>query len=217
MQGGSRYQDLLYVIMNTMEKSKNPPNAVLLTLPGWLNNLLAGPDIVIVDPGERMRWVIRLSRLNVEQASGGPFAAAVFESDSGRLLGAGVNRVEPLNCSPAHAEIMAIAFSQQKMKTYDLGANAAAATELVTSSQPCLMCLGATLWSGVTRLAYSASAVDVTAILGFDEGPLPAAWAQELEKRGIAVDAEILRAEAATVLELYKKKLGTIYNSRKGF
>ncbi|MCK7474293.1 MAG: hypothetical protein MZV49_13640 [Rhodopseudomonas palustris] len=43
----------------------------------------------------------------------------------------------------------------------------------MTSSQPCLMCLGATLWSGVTRLTYGAAAADVTAILGFDEGPLP--------------------------------------------
>jgi tRNA(Arg) A34 adenosine deaminase TadA len=79
------------------------------------------------------------------------------------------------------------------------------------------MCLGATLWSGVTRLVFGATAADVTAILGFDEGPLPAAWIQELQKRGIAVEAGLLRAEAVAVLGLYTKKLGTIYNSRKGF
>ncbi len=111
---------------------------------------------------------------------------------------------------------MAIAFAQQKMKTYDLGANAAEPTELVTSSQPCLMCLGAVLWSGVTRLTYAATAADVTSILGFDEGPLPAAWPEELQKRGITVAAEFLRGEAVAVLELYKKKQGTVYNSRQG-
>jgi tRNA(Arg) A34 adenosine deaminase TadA len=78
------------------------------------------------------------------------------------------------------------------------------------------MCLGAVLWSGVTRLAYGAAAADVTAILGFDEGPLPAAWPQELQKRGITVEKEILRAEAVVVLELYKRKQRTIYNSRQG-
>jgi tRNA(Arg) A34 adenosine deaminase TadA len=190
---------------------------VLLTLPDWLNDLLAGPGIVIADRAERMAFVIDLSRRNVEHASGGPFAAAVFESNSGRLLGAGVNRVEPLNCSPAHAEMMAVAFAQKNLRTWDLGSDAAHPAELLASSQPCLMCLGATLWSGVTRLAFAASAADVTAILGFDEGPLPAAWPQELEKRGIAVEAGIRRAEAAAVLELYKNKQGTVYNSRAGF
>jgi tRNA(Arg) A34 adenosine deaminase TadA len=192
-------------------------SAVILTLPAWLEKILAEKDIVIPDPEERMRWVIGLSRQNVENASGGPFAAAVFASHSGQLLGAGVNRVEPLHCSPAHAEMMAVAFAQENLHTWDLGSDAATPAELVTSSQPCLMCLGAVMWSGVTRLIYGAAAADVTSILGFDEGPLPADWQGELLKRGIKVAGEILRKEAAVVLELYKKKQGTVYNSRKGF
>lgn len=199
-----------------MKPEKDPISGVLLTLPAWLEKQMAAESPVFPAAEARMRWVIELSRRNVESGSGGPFAAAVFDQGSGRLLGAGVNRVEPLNCSPAHAEVMAVAFAQQKMKTYDLGANAAAPTELVTSSQPCLMCLGAVLWSGVTRLAYAATAADVTSILGFDEGPLPRDWQGELNRRGIAVEAEFLRAEAAAVLELYKKKQGTVYNSRRG-
>jgi tRNA(Arg) A34 adenosine deaminase TadA len=153
----------------------------------------------------------------VENGSGGPFGAAVFASAGGRLLGAGVNRVEPLTCSPAHAEMMAVAFAQKNLRTWDLGSDAACPAELLASSQPCLMCLGAVLWSGVTRLAYGAVAADVTASLGFDEGPLPADWRQELQKRGIAVEGETLRAEAVSVLELYKKKQGTVYNGRQGF
>jgi len=192
------------------------PNAVTLKLPLWLNRMLAH-EIVIPDPEERMRWVIELSRQNVEHASGGPFAAAVFDSANGKLLGAGVNRVEPLHCSPAHAEMIAVALAQKNLRTWDLGNDAALPTQLVTSSQPCLMCLGATLWSGVIRLTYAATAADVTAILGFDEGPLPADWQGQLLKRGIMVEGEILRGEAAVVLELYKKKQGTVYNSRKGF
>jgi len=189
---------------------------VLLTLPAWLEKMLAEKEIVIPDPEERMRWVIELSRRNVEHASGGPFGAAVFARNSGRLLGAGVNRVEPLNCSPAHAEMVAVAFAQKNLRTWDLGSDAASPTELLASSQPCLMCLGAVLWSGVTRLAYGAVAADVTSILGFDEGPLPDDWRGELLKRGIAVEGEILRGDAAAVLELYKEKQGTVYNSRKG-
>jgi len=189
------------------------PTSVTLTLPAWLDKLLAKP-LLLPDPQQRMRWVIELSRLNVENASGGPFAAAVFERETGRLLGAGVNRVEPLNLSPAHAEMMAIAFAQKMTKSFDLD-SFGAGSELLTSSQPCLMCLGAVLWSGVTRLTYAAAAADVAGILGFDEGPLPRDRPGELNKRGITVAGETLRAEAVEVLELYKKKQGTVYNSRR--
>jgi len=200
-----------------MNKADHPADGVLLTLPPWLEDMISGRDIVIPDPEERLRWVIGLSRRNVEQASGGPFAAGVFAAPKGRLLAAGVNRVEPLSLSPAHAEIMAIAFAQKRLQHWDLGRDAALPTELVTSSQPCLMCLGAVLWSGVTNLIYGATAVDVTSILGFDEGPLPAAWPQEMLNRGIKVEGGRLRGEAVAVLELYKSKQGTVYNSRKGF
>ena len=200
-----------------MNHEEDPARGVLLTLPAWLEEMTAGQEIIIPDPEERMRWIIELSRRNVEQASGGPFAAGVFVSESGRLLAAGVNRVEPLSQSQAHAEIMAIAFAQKRLQTWDLGQDAAVPTELVASSQPCLMCLGAILWSGVTRLSYGAAAADVSAILGFDEGPLPPGWPQELLKRGIKVESGSLRDEAIAVLELYKSKRGTVYNSRKGF
>ena len=200
-----------------MKNNASACRGVLLTLPAWLEELTSAKDIVIPDPEERLRWVIGLSRRNVEHGSGGPFAAGIFAADSGRLLAAGVNRVEPLGLSPAHAEIMAIAFAQKRLQNWDLGHNAAVPTELVTSSQPCLMCLGAVLWSGVTNLIYGAAAADVSAILGFDEGPLPADWPRELQKRGIKVEGGRLRGEALAILELYKKKRGTVYNSRQGF
>jgi tRNA(Arg) A34 adenosine deaminase TadA len=189
------------------------PTSVTLTLPAWLNEMLR-KEPELRDPETRMRWVIGLSRRNVAERTGGPFAAAVFERETGRLLGAGVNRVEPLNLSPAHAEIVACAFAQKKMKTYDLN-SLGSGSELVTSSQPCLMCLGAILWSGVTRLTYAATAADVQGILGFDEGPLPRDWPGELNKRGITVAGEFLRAEAVAILELYKQSQGTVYNSRR--
>jgi tRNA(Arg) A34 adenosine deaminase TadA len=201
-----------------MSENNGPGSGVLLTAPGWLEDMASSGEIVIPDPEERLRWVIGLSRRNVEEGSGGPFAAAVFASKSGRMLASGVNRVEPLGVSPAHAEIMAIAFAQKRLGQRDLGHDAANPLELVASSQPCLMCLGAVLWSGVTSLVYGAEAADVESVLGFDEGPLPADWTDELRKRGISVrGGGTLRGEAVAVLELYKKRGGTVYNSRQGF
>jgi hypothetical protein len=45
----------------------------------------------------------------------------------------------------------------------------------------------------------------------FDEGPLPADWTGELERRGIAVARDILRDEACAVLQSYGEQGGTFY------
>lgn len=68
-----------------------------------------------------MSAVIKFSRLNYERGTGVPFAAGVFERDTGRLVAIGVNRVMAHNCSSAHAEIMALSLAQKILCTYDLG------------------------------------------------------------------------------------------------
>ncbi|WP_217995186.1 hypothetical protein [Methylogaea oryzae] len=73
------------------------------------------------------------------------------------------------------------------------------------------MCLGATLWSGVKSLLCGARDEDARAI-GFDEGPKPADWADQLRRRGIAVTRDVMRDEACKVLQRYKNQGGTIYN-----
>jgi tRNA(Arg) A34 adenosine deaminase TadA len=187
-----------------------------LHLPAWALRFLPPPESPFQSLDARMAFVIELSRQNVMHASGGPFAAAIFERDSGRLVAAGVNRVEPLNCSSAHAEIMAIALAQKSLGTFDLGGPNRPVHELVTSAQPCLMCLGASLWSGVRRIACGASGRDVESILGFDEGPVPKRWKAEVRRRGIELVTGLRRHDACRVLELYREQSGTIYNSRKG-
>jgi len=83
---------------------------------------------------------------------------------------------------------------------------------LVSSCEPCAMCLGATLWSGVTGLVCGATREDAMAV-GFDEGPVFAeSWAY-LEGRGVRTTRGVLRAEAAAVLELYRASGGPIYNA----
>jgi len=73
------------------------------------------------------------------------------------------------------------------------------------------MCLGATLWSGVTRVVFSATREDATGS-GFDEGPVFADSYRYLEHRGITIERGRLRKEGAAVLELYVERGGPIYN-----
>ena len=158
-----------------------------------------------------MRFVIELARLNVDRKTGGPFGAGIFEREGGRLIAIGVNQVESSNCSIAHAEILAIALAQKTVGTYDLGGEQGAAYELVTSTEPCVMCLGAVCWSGVKRVVCGARDEDARRI-GFDEGPKPPNWVGALESRGISVVRDILRKQAAAVLAEYRERGGRIYN-----
>jgi len=186
---------------------------IVLELPQWLRALVDERQDQVFDGVEmRMRFVIELARLNIEHGTGGPFGAAIFEADSGRLLATGVNLVEPAHCSIAHAEMVAIALAQQTIGSYDLG-QGSVTRELVTSTEPCAMCLGAIPWSGVRRVVCGARGEDACAV-GFDEGPKPTDWLGELTRRGIEVTRDILREEARAVLNHYHTTGGRIYNSR---
>ena len=186
------------------------PRDLTISLPPWVDEVVDW-DRRYASDAERVGLAIALSRENVERCTGGPFGAAVFESVSGALVGVGVNCVERLCNAALHAEVVAIMFAQQRVGSFTLGGPGAPARELVSSCEPCAMCLGATLWSGVGRLVFAASRADATA-LAFDEGPVfPESYAY-LERRGIRIDREIGRAEAAAVLRLYRDRGGLIYN-----
>jgi tRNA(Arg) A34 adenosine deaminase TadA len=161
-----------------------------------------------------MAFVIEAANMNVSRGTGGPFAAAIFEIDSGKPVSIGVNLVTIEGLSILHAEMVAFALAQKKLGTYNLGKNGLPGHELVTSIEPCAMCFGAILWSGVRRVVIGAPGSEARKI-GFDEGPKTGKWRIELEKRGIATICGIEREAAARVLFNYLKKGGKIYNSRE--
>ena len=181
-----------------------------IDLPHWVAEVLGRGAEVFATEEERMRLAIALARENVERQTGGPFGACVFD-EKGHLVAAGVNLVETHNCSILHAEMVAIALAQKKLGRYDIGDEGRNRYALVASTEPCAMCFGAIPWSGVTRLVCGARDEDARRI-GFDEGPKLSGWRQALEKRGIEVTRDVLREEAAAVLDLYVERGGAIYN-----
>jgi len=182
-----------------------------LSLPNWLSAFLAEPEYLVPDRQKRMQLVIDLARLNIEHQTGGPFGAAVFESPTGKLIAPGVNLVETSKCSLAHAEMVALALAQQTLNTFDLAQDPNLSYELVTSTEPCAMCLGAIGWSGVKYLVCGTRDEDARAI-GFDEGAKPEDWIASLESRGIKVVCDVLRPQARDVLQQYQQMAGLIYN-----
>jgi tRNA(Arg) A34 adenosine deaminase TadA len=185
-----------------------------LNLPDWLEEFTARTEHPFPTVEERMRLVIELSRLTIRSGTGGPFGAAVFHRDEGTLLACGVNLVLARKCSMLHAEVVALIQAQQTVNAHDLSAAGLPPYELVTSTEPCAMCLGAVSWSGVRRLVCGARREDAEDI-GFDEGEKPSAWREALERRGIAVMEEICREEAVAVLREYRATGGRIYNPER--
>jgi tRNA(Arg) A34 adenosine deaminase TadA len=198
-----------------MERTDEVFPEVTLRLPGWVGELSSDADRRYRTVEDRMRFVVGLSRLNVRNGTGGPFGAAIFERASGRLLAPGVNLVVGSGCSVFHAEMVAVMVAQKVLGTFDLGGEDLPPYELVASTEPCAMCLGATPWSGVRHLVCGARDEDARAV-GFDEGAKMAQWAGSLEDRGISVELGVLREEAVAVLQEYAALGGEIYNSRRG-
>ena len=159
---------------------------------------------------DRMRLAIELARRNVAEETGGPFGAVVFES-SGRVVAVGTNMVVPSGNAFLHAEIVALMFAQRALGSYSLRDANTGDHELVASCAPCAMCLGAVLWSGVSRLVTGATREDAAAI-GFDEGPVFDASYEYLAARGVSLVPEVLREDARAVLEEYRARGGPIYN-----
>ncbi|GAA0723817.1 nucleoside deaminase [Dokdonella soli] len=179
-----------------------------IDLPAWIDDEVDA-DRVYADDAARVGLAIQLARRNVEHVTGGPFGAAIFD-DAGRLIAAGVNRVLPQRCSVAHAEVMAFMAAQARVGRARLNDDGARYI-LATSAQPCAMCYGASIWAGIDELLIGARSSDVMELSEFDEGPLPADWIGELEKRGIAVRRDILRDEARDVFRLYAESGGARY------
>lgn len=154
-----------------------------------------------------MELVLELVAYNIDDG-GGPFAAGVFDQNGG-LIAVGVNRVVPASAAIAHAEMVAIAAAGQQLGSWNLGDHGPA--QLVSSTEPCAMCLGAVPWSGVSSLVTGARDADARAV-GFDEGDKMSDWVSLLEARGIAVTRDVLREKSVNLLNRYAEQGGEIYN-----
>jgi tRNA(Arg) A34 adenosine deaminase TadA len=181
-----------------------------VSLPSWLDRMMDAPP-VLDDTDSRMRWAIDLARRNVVEGTGGPFGALVLDDATGQVLSGGVNLVLPTRNCTAHAEMVAIELAEKTVSSFDLSADGHRTT-LVTSVEPCAMCLGAIVWSGVRSVVCGAPSEAATEI-GFDEGPRTPRWVDALECRGIQVTRGVLAADATAVLREYAAGGGVIYNA----
>jgi tRNA(Arg) A34 adenosine deaminase TadA len=186
------------------EKVTHPE--IRIEYPGWV---LRQVDWTRLYPGhrDRMRVALHVARENVERKTGGPFGAAIFEAETGRLVSVGINQVVPLNNSLLHAETFAIAAAEHRLGISHLGGPGQIDLELHTTVEPCPMCVGALLLSGIASVVCGALASDIT-MAGYELIPNIGATVDELKRLGVHVHCDVLRDEAREVLRLYRAKGG---------
>ena len=127
-----------------------------------------------------------------------------------RAIAAGINRVLPAKNSLLHAEVVAIMLAERHYDRHNLGDADLPRLTLISSCEPCAMCLGAILWSGLRRVVSGALREDAERA-GFDEGPVFPASHRYLEARGIELAHGVLREEARQLFDLYRARGGRLY------
>ena len=140
----------------------------------------------------------------------GPFLAAVID-ENGNIISKTANSVVSEGCSNNHAEMNAIKAAQKKLGTYDLSAYN---LSLYVTSEPCMMCIGGIMWSGIKAVYYGVPSKRVEEITGFDEGFKPN-WFEEFKNRGITVYGNIEVEAGEKVLYDYVNSGKTVYQPER--
>ena len=140
----------------------------------------------------------------------GPFLAAIYD-EKNNLVAKASNTVELSNCSNNHAEMNTIKAAQEKIGTYDLSKYN---LTIYITAEPCIMCLGAIMWSGIKEVYYSVPSSLVEEITGFDEGFKPD-WLNEFKKRGIKVTGNIEVELGKSILKKYIQTGKNIYKPKR--
>ena len=140
----------------------------------------------------------------------GPFLAAIYDA-KGILIAKSANTVVNKSCSNNHAEMNVIKATEKALGTYDLSSYN---LSLYVTSEPCMMCLGGIMWSGIKAVYYGVPSKRVEEITGFDEGFKPD-WFNEFKKRGITVYGNIAQEIGEEVLHYYVNQGNTVYQPER--
>ena len=103
----------------------------------------------------------RFMRMALAEAARGdyPFGSVIVRD--GKVMVKGRNLVKQEKNPTAHGEMVAI---RRFLARY--GPDTLKGTTLYTSGESCVMCMGAILWCGISRLVYGASLAELAAKIG---------------------------------------------------
>ena len=85
-----------------------------------------------------------------ESVARGGFPAGAIIIKDGNIIGEGISIGNILHDPTSHGEMASIRNACQNLKSSSLSG-----ATLYASMQPCLMCLGAAMWAGITEIVYA--------------------------------------------------------------
>lgn len=93
--------------------------------------------------------LIAIEKAKESVAAGGfPAGAVIVKNDE--IIGVGISVGNKLNDPTAHGESVAIRMACKDLSTTDL-----TGATLYSSMQPCVMCLGAAMWSSISKIVFA--------------------------------------------------------------
>ncbi|MSR71421.1 MAG: nucleoside deaminase [Candidatus Taylorbacteria bacterium] len=132
--------------------------------------------------------------------SGGFPAGAVVVKD-GKIIGEGISIGNKLNDPTSHGEAASIRDACKNLKTSDLSGST-----LYASMQPCLMCLGASMWSSISRIVFAVPKEKVSPLYyggSYDPSTINTTFIRPIELVHLAE----LEEESLKVVKEWKKTL----------
>jgi len=150
-----------------------------------------------------MREALAEARSGVDAGHGGPFGACVARGPV--LIAAGHNTVLRDGDPTAHAEVNAIRAACRRLGTHDL-----AGCVLVSTAEPCPMCLAAIHWARLSGLVYGAG-LACAARFGFDDAAFQAELARPAGERALPSRGGVLAAECEALFRHWQARGGRLY------
>ncbi len=144
-----------------------------------------------------MKEAIELSRKNVREGRGGPFAALIVKD--GKVIARGTNLVTSVNDPTAHAEIVAIREACRSLNSFHL-----AGCDLYATCEPCPMCLGAIYWARLDNVYFAGTRHDA-ADIGFDDSFIYEELPLPVSRRKIRM-TQVMRDEALVAFQDWRSK-----------
>ena len=151
-----------------------------------------------------MQLALERARKTMNENIGGPFGAAVIDSN-GNILSVSSNSVLRDNDPTAHAEVNAIREACRVIGNYDLSD-----CVLYTTAYPCPMCLSAIIWANIKKVYFGCTPKDAENI-GFRDDFIYRFIESKCQDENILDIKELNRDECLQLFNEYQQKNKTIY------
>ena len=187
------------------------PTTLTISLPDWVNDV-DRPDVQ-AHLTDRMEFVLDLAVRNVDRGTGGPFAAAVFEQGSGRLVSVGVNRVVPENRAWLTRRC-----SRSGWRRHPWGPTTSGALDSHDSSWSAAARCARCAWVRSCGPGWARSCTPRRPGMssrqwGSTRGRRRPDYSHQLAHRGIRVVPGVMRDQGLAVLRRYVAAGGVVYNA----